>query len=1101
MAPARPGLATILGEHWRQGVRRFDPDHLVGAGVLLARNARPPRQAKIDATVWPEARRQRMEAILRQLSVSGDLRPSMSPHDWAGLLWATAQCRSVVPDELCTSAVAAVTASGAPVRLEPSDTARIFWAAATLQWVEHRLLDCLSEEAAAAKFADFSARDLSNIMWASATVRYRKDGWAAEVAGAFARDEKPRAPQAVANVLWGLSKMHGESPLQGPSLSDGLVLQLAQAAIPTLQQASAQHVANMLSAFAKLQVSDESVVHDVSRRMALLLAVATPQNVAGAAWSVARLGLACEHLMGAIDAHLHERIEGGPKGWRRRWSECSPQHVSMLSWAFAKAAPTHPSTRRVLRDVVDQLEDGFEACLAAQEHANILWAFAEASGARASSDPAPRVLHGRLVRMLCDPALRLEKETPLSAVSAAHSLSELRSTLETSDQLILRRWMKRISQRCCELGLSRLSASELVTLLRSMMACRTLHPRLTRLALKELQGDRAMLLRGFELSRVMDATWLLRAPIVPREFLDILSCVVPRLGDFQPRELVAILQSLGPIGAGARPQEIQAFLVAVTASLTKHNLAFPLDALHASPEHGSLFDHGSASDVATSDAGTHSVPHVRLTAQDWALVTSAAEPVRVTSANPVAPEYLLKTLVQPWMEWFEPFVVALARETSLLSSSRLRSADVQKSALHRYRAAIQRDGVSNVGPRWTATALQRLGVHYLGSDVPPSVSKAVEARRLALSRTARHFGVVACLQVDVKEVQGSALREEWCAWSSGGALRVADDNEATDDKQVSSESQRVPDDSEAADDNQTTSSSQLLAAPFGKASRSKHSEFQLLARLDAELSASGGSWTGRVLLFVDRTPCLSCAGALGQFRCLWPNVEVRVAYSGGPADPQEASEVHPPSEVPRPAAKLEEAVVRFLRARDRKANRAPVALVGTVPEVRDLWPLVRGTTFQGKRAGKKRDWQDKLRYFLSHRPDILQVEAEEDVWYARLTSGRSIDGQKIPAADGSASERVENFNILTDVVNHAIAELLGAGKGLRGDGDDDGYVLIEVLGSLPAVQQAWLKCRSDRFDRLGFFLRHSDDFEVCVDAHSEESGSSSGSRSRVRPKL
>ncbi|CAE8631995.1 unnamed protein product, partial [Polarella glacialis] len=306
-------VQTVLGPHWQRGIRRLGPEGLVRAGLLLARADRPPETSDCDASVWPEARRQRSEAVLRQLLVAEQGGPDLSTRDWAGALWAAARCRATVPVPLLEAASAAVevkaslvpgfgaerSAKGGSVveDFSSSDIARCFWAAATLRWDSQRFLQGVCD-IGSPLLRQCSSQDLSNIAWASATLRFDPKGsWLDAIAMSFAEGSGPCAPQAVANVLWSIAKAHEAAgkPQQETDCPPGYQvnreeaeqdvssevlsgapsgLRLGPAVVACLPAANAQNVANMFWAFAKLRAPldvDGEIMMQASRRMAELL--------------------------------------------------------------------------------------------------------------------------------------------------------------------------------------------------------------------------------------------------------------------------------------------------------------------------------------------------------------------------------------------------------------------------------------------------------------------------------------------------------------------------------------------------------------------------------------------------------------------------------------------------------------------------------------------------------------------------------------------------------------------------------------------------------------------------------------------------------------
>lgn len=355
------------------------------------------------------------------------------------------------------------------------------------------------------------------------------------------------------------------------------------------------------------------------------------------------------------------------------------------------------------------------------------------------------------------------------------------------------------------------------------------------------------------------------------------------------------------------------------------------------------------------------------------------------------------------------------------------------------------------------------------------------------------------------------MRFQDCVWTNdpiaGGACVASDDGEvgAADEggeSQVGEDGEDLRREETPADVGGASSSGDasaapaeaarappLVAAPISGRHRHGHAEFQVLNRLAAAMG--NGPWSGSIFLYVDMTPCLSCIGALAQFRRQWPDVSVNVAYEHGPSEPHAADALLPVAAADDTAAQLEAAVVRMLKTKAGLGTLAlPIALVGTNPRVRELWGELSATGARpsGKnQPGKKREWQDKLKYFLSHRPGTFLVEeagvaavrlAVPDSGPRRRNGGE--DAGHAPASEfgAAAATRALQFEELQDAVDEAIVRLLKRGRASRDRAAGEGFVPIEEVGCDERVSRLWRDCQHDKSDRLAYFLKHSEHFEV-----------------------
>ncbi|CAK0791043.1 unnamed protein product [Prorocentrum cordatum] len=1073
----RPELRAVLADHWRKVLRRLGPEMLVRAALVLARSEGPlsGSSSQLDAP-WREQRRHRVEGVLRQLVASADEgRPELQQSDWAALLWATARCRAAATEPVLGAAADSIGSAGAATAagtsravdsLLPSDAARCLWAAATARWLHHR---GLVEGAAAAVqqehvLAECTPWDLSNMAWAVATLRRgppecQPAQWIAAVASAFARHDGPHAPQAVANILWAVAKASAPS--------DDLQAVLTPVLASSLPGLGAHGVTSALWAYSTLAAWEETAFLDAAcNRMILLLPEADPHHIARAAWAVARLGVegegarkSHEFLFAEIVKYVHLRGRGTKGGWRMRWEGFSMQGVASLCWSFVRALPEHKVTREMLRYAIKRVEVcSQEDGQSAHSHANLLWAYSKAASSAWTAAEYPHKLMKRLVQALCPPSPQLEDKTPLALTTAASSLARLHAVLDTESKQAIERWMAWGSRQCCKLGLERLKASEVVVLLKAMASCHMLHPRLLLRGLRDLHGARGSQLHPFELTSILEATALVNPPVLPSYVLDIVGAAVPRFSSFPPRDLITMLWAISRIRASSN-HDLEAVFVAGTAALAQHDLSAPEGALAP----GLDLERGA---LARSSSGC------QLTVRELMWTVNVAMPLRLLPSGHEGPPWLLQRLVAPWDAQLALFLENLRREAAAAARAARARAAVQGGAAYRLRSAVQCGSLDTLGPRWTRLALHRLGLRYVPSQAWEAAQRALEGpeggRRPAKGAWLR---VDACFEPSTPvSGQMSPMRfaTELCAWHRGSSDGTPSRGEGS---------------SEGAAPQQPRDGGcgPLVAVPLAGRDRSHHSEFSLLSKLAQELHSRAGShsgeWTGQVELFATEEPCLSCLAAAAQLGHRWPGLTVKVGYTGGPVEPglePEALE-GAPGPAAHPGPELEEAVRRLLLG--NPAGRGPAAdvyLVGTDPRVQRLWQELSTTGVRPSGPGvegKKREWHDKLKFFLSHRPHAFKVDGGP--------GGKAVvillqEGDR----DDDSQERVAQFDRLVHVLEAEILELLKAGRGCADDAGSFGYASVEDLAQRESVSRAWRQFRAGSSDKLGYFLRHCEHFEV-----------------------
>lgn len=1109
MAP-RGDLAFLLGDQWRRGLRRLAPGQLVRAAVLLARQETLPETvAACDATGWGESRRQRLDAVLRQLCTLGDGAPDLSTRDWASLLWSLARCRAVLPPDVARAATAAMAGGGLGAGVaEPSDVSRMMWAAGTLSWRDQDFLDSIVASGAAL-LPQCSPQDLSNVVWSAAVLgTERVQLFGLEAAEVFARrfqvpagsattlspSVAARPPaQAVANILWAVAKIkesRGASPV-----IDTVAELLAPVAAESLETATSQGVANMLWAFARLDAKRRDFVEAACDSMVAALPTCEPQHMATAAWAVARLATSSpaspsasstavdgrstsqaaiggvgvpgkreEALLVAIAEHLHGRVRSGTGSGQnlKRWASCSMRHVSMLSWAYVRVLPRHQATRSVLRDALEHAEElmSDQGQLKAQEHANILWAWSEGLSAWIVSERPAKVLK-RLIALTCSSTLKLTEDNPVAWVMACGALAKLHRVVDSPSRQLIEGWLERSSRRCVQNDfLAQLKPSDVVSVLQSMMTTKVLHAKLYHAALKALQDDgRSSGLQTFSFVALVDAAAFLRPEQLPRALVELLGEAVSRLHEFDTQDVASLMGALLRLShtASSARLDFDALLRACTQALGQRGLRLP----DGGPPRGRAAEFTAATDFAVGAASS-------LSTRDWVWVMSSISPLTIGGAEGSrGPDWMLERLVRPWEAWLRRVARELAAEAAALHGRRAAASDVlAATARWRYDAVLARYGLDGLGPRWTAVALTEMGADYLGpSEVPEAALRALEAERRLRSDGGR-FG--RCAWLRARLAAAGETRE---------LVEVLWDGSPADEHQ-DKEGSALPEFASSSPISQEVT--QVLQAD---PSRSWHAEMQVLRRLQQHLLALGScdQVAGDVTLYVSGAPCLSCLGAVTQLTLQWPALAVRVGFEHGPSDSQAAAVAR--ASLPaledrsdEPDA-LSSEVRKFLEAYAGDCgSTAPISVVGSHVPVQDVWARVCGTGVRpsGKNvSGKKREWQDKLRYFLSHRPHDFEVDVGPP---ARVHLVLPELAEEVGTA--SADERRRAFADLAVALEAAALRLLERGKALRGCPAGEGFVPIEEVASDEHVSPLWRQLRADSGDRLAYFLRHCSDFEV-----------------------
>ncbi|KAJ1473534.1 hypothetical protein T484DRAFT_1972783 [Baffinella frigidus] len=187
--------------------------------------------------------------------------------------------------------------------------------------VDHELVGVLLRRATG-MVGDFNPQDISNFMWALATMDVKPDASLLEAmqgrARATAGDFKP---QEVTNLMWALATMGIENP------DAGLVKMMQRRARMTAGDFKPQEVTNLMWALATMGIEnpDAGLVKMMQRRARATAGDFKPQEVANLVWALATMGV-------KADAGLLEAMQGHATATA---GDFKPQEVANLVWALA----------------------------------------------------------------------------------------------------------------------------------------------------------------------------------------------------------------------------------------------------------------------------------------------------------------------------------------------------------------------------------------------------------------------------------------------------------------------------------------------------------------------------------------------------------------------------------------------------------------------------------------------------------------------------------------------------------------------------------------------------------------------------------------------
>ncbi|CAE8588630.1 unnamed protein product [Polarella glacialis] len=250
---------------------------------------------------------------------------------------------------------------------EPQGLANLAWALASLQAGSGLLLEAMAAAGIHRRLGRFKPQELSNLGWA---VAKHGDGQFAHILRAVAREAAHRdpagfAPQELSSLAWALASFEEHLLASGasPSASD-LLRPLAAAAAEKVADLSAQGLANLAWACARLEVRDEKLLRGLARESNAKIYEMKPQEVANSAWGFATLRLDDTQFFDALGDYVLARVD-----------RMSTQDLSQVAWSFATLGFTGSNSEELLVQIAAAARPRLLE-FSPRDLSNFLWAYA-----------------------------------------------------------------------------------------------------------------------------------------------------------------------------------------------------------------------------------------------------------------------------------------------------------------------------------------------------------------------------------------------------------------------------------------------------------------------------------------------------------------------------------------------------------------------------------------------------------------------------------------------------------------------------------------------------------------------------------------------------
>lgn len=214
---------------------------------------------------------------------------------------------------------------------------------------------------------DFKLREVGNLIWALAVLRYRGP-LVEKLADLVESRIHEFKTQELANTLWAAATLKLDRPSFLRSLQRESVTKLPEFT-------SAPELTNLVWAWATLGLKDEAFFRDSGTMLTHASQALNPQGLATVAWSFATAGMQCPKLFEAIRSRASTLLR-----------YFKPQDIANIAWSFATLEIADDEFFTLLGDTVERRAEDFNGAALA----NTAWAFATAGHSHSSTGTVGR---------------------------------------------------------------------------------------------------------------------------------------------------------------------------------------------------------------------------------------------------------------------------------------------------------------------------------------------------------------------------------------------------------------------------------------------------------------------------------------------------------------------------------------------------------------------------------------------------------------------------------------------------------------------------------------------------------------------------------------
>lgn len=243
------------------------------------------------------------------------------------------------------------------------DISNMMWAHATLQISNTLLFQCVGDAVVGMPtLKEFKPQALSNTVWAYASLNIQHHSLFKKVGDTIvAMDDLDEfKSQEIANVMWAYAKMNAQHPDLFLKVGDAIV------GLDNLVYFKPQELNNIAWSFATVNIQHTGVFEAIGDHIVTLdnLSLFKAQELANIVWAYATAAMKHPDLFKKIGDGIVEQHD---------LDSFSPHTLSNIAWSYAAANESHTILFNAVADTVAKMED--LTVFKPQELTNILWAY------------------------------------------------------------------------------------------------------------------------------------------------------------------------------------------------------------------------------------------------------------------------------------------------------------------------------------------------------------------------------------------------------------------------------------------------------------------------------------------------------------------------------------------------------------------------------------------------------------------------------------------------------------------------------------------------------------------------------------------------------